>query len=312
MRLRGSVVAAANVRNGLGFAAVLLALPMLHASAQIPGDAEKRMREAAPKAATVRPRRARTVLIWNTPAAYMDQDPHKGYCIPYGEAAMRLLGEQSGAFRPVVSDDVAMFLPENLRRFDAIVLNNASGPWIKPTEADLPRLRSAGTEIGAVEAALRKSLLDWLEAGHGIVGTHYAIAGNPQWPEFTALFGAKFTGHPWNEEVGVKLDAPGSPLTRAFDGKSFRIADEIYEFGPPYDRGKLNVLLSLDTAATNMGVPWITRKDGDFAQAWTRRQGKGRVFYCGFGHRWEVWTNPCVMRFFLDGIQWACGDLVAR
>jgi type 1 glutamine amidotransferase len=277
--------------------------------AQVQPHEEKRIRDAAPKVATATPRRARTVLIWNTPPAYMDQDPHKGYSIPYGETAMRLLGDESKAFKPVVSGDVAMFLRDNLRGFDAIVLNNASGPWLRPTEADLPRLRSAGADIGAVEDTLRRNLLEWLEAGHGIVGLHYAIAGNPQWPGFAELFGAKFTGHPWNEEVGMRLDARDHRLTRAFDGKPFRIADEIYEFGPPYDRSKLNVLLSLDTAATNMGVQWITRKDGDFAQAWTKRQGKGRVFYCGFGHRWEVWTIPSVMRFYLDGIQWACGDL---
>ncbi len=280
--------------------------------AQIPADAEKRIREAAPAAPTAGPRRARTVLIWNTPPSLMEQDPHKGYCIPYGEVAMRLLGEKSGAYRPVVSDDLAMFLPENLRRVDAIVLNNTSGAWIRPQPDDLPRLRAAGSAVDTVETALRKSFTDWLESGRGVVGIHYAIAGNPQWPAFGAMFGAKLTGHPWNEEVGVKIDAPSHPLTKAFGGKPFRLTDEIYEFGPPYDRSKLNVLLSLDTATTNMGVQWITRTDGDFAQAWTRRQGKGRILYCGFGHRWEVWTDPAVMRFYLDGIQWACGDLTAK
>lgn len=38
--------------------------------------------------------------------------------------------------------------------------------------------------------------------------------------------------------------------------------------------------------------------------------GKGRVFYCAFGHRTEIWWNPTILRFYLDGIQFAVGDRV--
>ena len=38
-----------------------------------------------------------------------------------GEEAFRALGEETGAFTPVVSDDLAVFVPESLERFDAIV-----------------------------------------------------------------------------------------------------------------------------------------------------------------------------------------------
>jgi len=41
---------------------------------------------------------------------------------------MRRLGEKTGAFEPVVSDDVAMYLPTNIKRFDAILMNNSNGP----------------------------------------------------------------------------------------------------------------------------------------------------------------------------------------
>jgi type 1 glutamine amidotransferase len=125
------------------------------------------------------------------------------------------------------------------------------------------------------------------------------------------MLGAKFTGHPWNEEVGVKLDDPQNPLLATFGGKPFRIADEIHQFGDPYSRKTIRVLMSLDTKATNMTVKWIDRKDDDFAQTWVRQYGKGRVFYCGFGHRTEIWWNPAVLRFYLDAIQFVPGDLDA-
>jgi hypothetical protein len=60
-----------------------------------------------------------------------------------------------------------------------------------------------------------------------------------------------------------------------------------------------------------MSVPWIHRKDNDFALAWTRAYGKGRVFYSAFGHRTDIWWNRKILQFYLDGIQFAVGDLPA-
>jgi hypothetical protein len=57
-----------------------------------------------------------------------------------------------------------------------------------------------------------------------------------------------------------------------------------------------------------MTVPWIHRKDNDFALAWVKQHGKGRVFYCAFGHRTEIWWNPKILQFYLCGIQFATGD----
>ena len=246
----------------------------------------------------------------------MDKDPHKGYNIPYTVYAMRTLGEKSKAFEPVVSQDLTMLLPEKLKEFDAIVLCNTSGQWIAPSEETMAKLKTMGavgdgTDAKAVEMTFRKSLLDWVNAGGGIMAFHFAIGGNPQWPEFKDLLGASYYGHPWNEEVGVKVEEPSHPLVAAFEGKDFRLTEEIFQFNTPYDRKKQRVLLSLDVTKTNMGVKWIERKDNDFALAWVRPQGKGRVFYTAFGHRAEIFWNPAMLQFYLDAIQFAAGDLEA-
>ena len=53
------------------------------------------------------------------------------------------------------------------------------------------------------------------------------------------------------------------PLVAAFDGKDFRIADEIYRFSDPSDRrmpqdlSKVRVLSSLDKSGTNFRPPDI-------------------------------------------------------
>jgi hypothetical protein len=71
------------------------------------------------------------------------------------------------------------------------------------------------------------------------------------------------------------------------------------------------VLLSLDPARSNMGVKWINRKDHDFALAWVKSHGKGRVFNTSFGHRTELFWEPRVLQFYLDAVQFATGDLEA-
>jgi type 1 glutamine amidotransferase len=292
---------------------VTLLAEMLWAAEEIPVHRARQIQDAAPAAARVKPRQPRLVLIWNTPAHLMEKDPHRGYCIPYGTAALEALGRKTGAFEPVVSDDLSALLPENIRRFDAIVLNNSSGAWITPTETDLAKesFKRHGTDRTAVEPVLRQSFLDYVSRGGGVVSLHFAIAANAHWPEFRELFGAKYSGHPWNEEVAVTVEEPAHPLVAAFGGQDFRIADEIYEYGDPYDRNQVRVLLSLDPARSNMGVKWINRKDHDFALAWVKPYGQGRVFNTSFGHRTELFWDPRVLEFYLDAIQFATGDLEA-
>jgi len=306
-------------RGVLGIVLLASAVSSAHAVEEIPAHRQEQIRQAAPEQPTAVPKQARTVLIFNTPDHLYPKDPHKGYCIPYGSFALQVLGEKTGAYRPVVSSDLAMFLPENLRRFDAVVLNNTSGPWITPTKADLERaeFRGHGTDQELAEQVLRKSLLEYVSAGGGLVALHFAAGANRQWPEFYELLGARFCGHPWNEEIGIKVVEPAHPLVAAFGGRDFRLADEIYQFSDPADRNqpqdlsKVRVLLAVDKETTNMEVPNIRHKDAEFAQAWVKRHGKGRVFYTGFGHRTELYWNPAILRFYLDAIQFACGDLEA-
>jgi type 1 glutamine amidotransferase len=295
-------------------ACLMLGVAPASVEAQISPHHAQQIRKAAQEvSARVTPKKPRTVLIWNTPPHLMEKDPHKGYCIPYGEEALKAIGEESGAFTSVASGDLAMITPENIKQFDAILLNNASGPWITPTAADMEKeaLRKLGSDVPAVEMALRQSFLDFVDNGGGVVCLHFAIAANRHWPQFKELFGATFTGHPWNEEVGVTVEEPDHPLVAAFDGEDFSITDEIYQYGPPFDRAHLRVLMSLDPGRTNMGARWIRRTDGDFALTWVKTHGKGRVFNTSFGHRSQLYSDPQMLQFYLDAIQFAIGDLKA-
>jgi len=245
-----------------------------------------RIRAAAPDHAAVRPQQPRRLLVFTACKGFRHS------AIECGAAALEIMGQKTGAYAAVVSDDVAMFRAENLRQFDAVCFNNTTGELFE-------------------DPTLRQDLLEFVKNGGGVVGIHAATDCCYQWPEFGALIGGYFDGHPWNETVTVKLDEPQHPLNAAFGGRPFEVADEIYQFREPYSRQKLRVLLSLDTTKTDMRKPGIKRRDGDFALSWVRRYGKGRVFYCALGHREEIFWNPAILRHYLDGIQFALGDLEA-
>lgn len=69
-------------------------------------------------------------------------------------------------------------------------------------------------------------------------------------------------------------------------------------------REKVNVLLSLDPAKLNSANPGIHRTDHDFAVAWSKTYGKGRVFYSSNGHTEESWDDPEIRKMYLEAIKW--------
>ncbi|HPM22506.1 MAG TPA: DUF1080 domain-containing protein [Phycisphaerae bacterium] len=252
----------------------------------VPPDARAKIRAAAPQQAPAKPAQARRLLVYTACQGFRHS------AIPYCTAALEILGEKTGAFSVVASNDPAVFKPESLNTFDAVCFNNTTGELFE-------------------DATLKQALLDFIRGGKGIVGIHAATDCFYNWPEFGALMGGYFDGHPWNETVTVKLDEPGHPVNAAFGGKPFEIADEIYQFKEPYTRHALRVLLSLDTDKTNMTRDGIKRTDKDFAVSWVRNYGLGRLFYCSLGHREEIFCNPAVLGHYLAGIQFALGDLPA-
>ena len=90
---------------------------------------------------------------------------------------MEALGRKTDAFEAIASSDPAVFLPDSLRQFDAVVMNN--------THERSPMLPSGFEQLSedekqaaqAREEILKQSLLDYVAGGGGIVGIHGAVAG---------------------------------------------------------------------------------------------------------------------------------------
>lgn len=270
-----------------------------------PSEAEiARMEAAMPSAPTVPPARPRRILIFSQCEGF------KHSSVPYVEKAFETLGRKTGAFTTHATIDSAIFESPELDTFDAIVMNNTTMrlPLLQVDDKDMDEAQKAA--LAEREMAARRRFLDFVRNGKGLVGVHAATDCFYDWPEYAEMIGGLFNAHPWNEEVTIQLDDPGHPLLRAFRGQSHVVADEIYQFKEPYSRDRLRVLMSLDTERTNMDKKDIRRTDGDFAVAWLQRYGEGRVFYYSLGHRHEIFWNEAVMQCYLDGIQYAVGDLV--
>jgi type 1 glutamine amidotransferase/HEAT repeat protein len=250
----------------------------------------KRITEAMPSKAIVRPAAPRKVLVfWRCEGFFHTS-------IPVANKAFEIMGKKTGAFDTVVSDDMAMFDPENLNQFDAVLFNNT-------------------TQLKFENPTRREALMAFAKGGKGIIGIHAAADNFYNWPEAADMLGGLFDGHPWGAggTWAVKNDDPDHPLNKAFGGKGFSIRDEIYQMKtPPYSRDSLRVLLTLDMSnERNLKVKGMKREDNDYAVAWIREYGNGRVFYCGLGHNNEIFWNEAILHHYLAGIQYALGDLDA-
>ena len=72
----------------------------------------------APAQATVAPAKPRTVLLFSLTTGFQH------YVRPYATEVIKVLANKTGAFAVVESLDIESFSPENLAKFDAVILNN--------------------------------------------------------------------------------------------------------------------------------------------------------------------------------------------
>jgi len=204
--------------------------------------------------------------------------------IPSSMQLLPEIGKKNG-FDVIATKDLAFLSTESLPAYDAVVFY---------TTGELP--------IGDAEKA---NLLAWIKSGKGFVGIHSATDTFYQWPDYGEMIGGYFDGHPWHQDVRVKVEDPKHAATKGLP-PVWTVKDEIYQYRN-WDRSKRHVLLSLDTSSVDLKKEGVKRTDGDFALAWTSTYGKGRVFYSALGHRDDLWQTPEYQQFIAGGIRWVLG-----
>jgi type 1 glutamine amidotransferase len=169
-----------------------------------------------------------------------------------------------------------------------------------------------------------KAFLDWVAAGHAVMGLHASMDRGTTSDAHVEMLGggARFAGHPGNGNLPrqiYKVDAT-HPATKDWpDGVA--IIDEYYQFYHTVagarvagiDWSKVHSLLDMDFEGQRLPV------------AWTKMHGQGRVFYTSLGHRDDVilpnipsldygfekengnWISAAYQKHVLEGIRWALG-----
>ena len=142
--------------------------------------------------------------------------------------------------------------------------------------------------------------------GKGFIGFHSAAITFTQWPAYGEMLGGYYDEHPWNT-----FDAPIVVEDAAFPGmqswkSSFTLTDEIYQI-KMFSRANTRVLMRLDPSKLDLKNPRVHRTDQDFAVAWAKMYGKGRVFYSTLGHVEANWDRPEMQAMVTGAITWALG-----
>lgn len=272
---------------------------------KLAGMVEK-VEKALPESAPAKPKAARNILVFSKTAGFRHSS------IAIGTRAVTLMGDKTGAYTVTATEDESFFEPEKLAKFDAVFMLNTTNDCFQQKVADKNNKEQVEA-AKAREELLKKSLVDFVSGGKGLIGVHAATDTYKNWKEYNQMMGGAFVSHPWHKPVPVKVVDPKSPVNAAFDGKDFVIADEIYMFRDDTalatDRHYLLVMdiEKMDEKDRAGGK----RKDGSYPISWINTYGKGRCFYCSLGHREEIYWNPTVLKHYLAGIQYALGDLEA-
>jgi len=152
------------------------------------------------------------------------------------------------------------------------------------------------TQGGKLTDAQEQGLINYVEAGGGLVGIHCANDSFRDNPGFTKLIGSKFVGHPpgvFRFAVAFTLDAKegGDPIAVRAD--DFTIEDEHYQ---------IELTNEVSVFAESM------LRGEDVPMGYRRTQGKGTVVYLANGHHVGSLTNPHFQRMLERSLREAAGD----
>ncbi len=289
------------------FLLVLVCSPMLHAAPamwdfEVTDEWTALIEARAPEKPQVAPKQKRTALVFSLMTGY------KHWCTPHTTEMIRILGEKTGAYDVVISDDISYFEKDKIQQFDLIFLNN--------TCSDREKRHLFYDVLKDMDKAhaLEQNLLDHVANGAGLVAIHGGIVMLNNSPAFSDMLGGSFDFHPMQQIVVGQLVDKEHPITSAFDGKPLMHYDEPYMFNNAYGNLDFHPLLEMEIdpdekTFNDKRYQAVLKKGLPLYISWIKRHGKGRVFYCSPSHNAQSFEQPELLQFILNGIQYAAGDL---
>lgn len=308
----------------LFFAAPLACLPSALLWGQSAVDAfplsaewSAKIQQAAPEQAPATAEQPRKILLFSLMTGFQH------WVTPHTAEVVKILGEKSGAYEVVESDDIEMFTPEKLREFDAVVLNNSCSDrkhrhlFLDVLEDNVkdPSFVSTGRYADLSDAerrekanALEQNLIDYVAGGGGLAMVHGALTTFNESEKFSEMAGGSFHFHPRQQAVHLEVVEPGHPLVAGFGSETLSHWDEPYIYNGDYPNKNFRPLLRMDSR----NLPNDQRVTADtWYAAWIKSHGEGRVFYMSPSHNAQSYENPRLLHFMLSGLQYTIGDLKA-
>jgi hypothetical protein len=156
-------------------AVVLMVPACLSAQDPQPSAAEiAKMQAAAPAKARVPPLKPRKLLVFSRSWGY------KHTARPFGAKAIEVMGQKTGAFEAVLTEDDALFEPQSLKQFHAVVLNNTNEEIFLPEDfAKLPAPEQA--KARQRDEMLKKSFAEFVQGRQS--GRDPPGVASWDWPE---------------------------------------------------------------------------------------------------------------------------------
>ena len=214
----------------------------------------------------------------------------------------------------------ALFSVEAAAPFDAFVLYDMPGIVFhqdRPPDFPMPA------------ETYRERFLELLEAGHGFVFMHHAIAGWPAWDAYADIIGGRFLylpaslrgrerqdsgyRHDVTHEIRVVADHP----VTAGVPERFTLTDELYLYEVFEDDVEPLLVSSHDFVQENFysaarvvnerrmfsNEGWQHERGSNLI-GWTRAWGKSRIVYLQFGDGPAAYADPNVRRLIRNAIFW--------
>ncbi|SDE58082.1 Type 1 glutamine amidotransferase (GATase1) [Pricia antarctica] len=263
-----------------------------------------KIEKLAPAEPTVKNMEKKKVLVFSKATGFYH------WTIPHNIEMLKILSKKSDAFEIRNGYDIANFEIENLKKYDAVILNNSnpSGPD-RDLFADLLRQNTTlpDNEIAEKASEYQQNLMEYVAEGGGLMIMHGAITVQNNSEAFSKLTGGSFDYHPKQQKIHVMEVDSKHPLVQAFKGDGFTHIDEPYFFKNAYTDLNFRPLLYIKVDQLE-GLKNPVNEKVNYV-AWIKKYGKGRVFYSSPSHNAQSMDNPELLQFFLDGMQYVVGDL---
>jgi type 1 glutamine amidotransferase len=267
-----------------------------------PAEIEKRAAEtrakidaAIPNKPIASPKRPRKLLVIES----LEGMSHN--TIPHTNVMIQRMGEKTGAWTTVFSNDLNNLRYPKVKEYDAVFLNSIVGEFLP-------------------DPSMRADLVRYVNEGGGMGGIHGTPWASRNWDEFAEMIGSQSAPHRIENGIIRPYDKD-NPIVRSFNYEALPHREEYYRFEDQgngrvrWDKVRVLLIVDLDEKVpASTDKPWTgyRRPDKVYPLAWIRQYGKGRVFYNSMGHMPETFMRPEIVGHFLAGMQYILGDVDAN